>query len=168
MTLVAIIVVGLFCPIFNVCVCADFVQLQCVADLQCFSALCPPGLSWGVPVAVSRGGVSLWQEGGGRLLLSNPVGVCPDLPRPWDTSTGMAGGEPVLYVFLSVKGNSNLKKVTPVMKICVFSSWTVPKCPIGMQYSECTKSCSTNCHSLNIQEVCKEECVDGCTCPGNH
>lgn len=44
---------------------------------------------------------------------------------------------------------------------------TVPKCPIGMQYSECTKSCSTTCHSLNIQEVCKEECVDGCTCPGN-
>lgn len=40
-----------------------------------------------------------------------------------------------------------------------------PKCPIGMQYSECTKSCSTTCHSLNIQEVCKEECVDGCTCP---
>ncbi|XP_076589526.1 von Willebrand factor [Chaetodon auriga] len=49
-----------------------------------------------------------------------------------------------------------------------------PKCPIGMQYSECTKSCSTTCHSLNIQEVCKEDCVDGCTCPvgkvldGNH
>ncbi|XP_010783151.1 von Willebrand factor isoform X2 [Notothenia coriiceps] len=40
-----------------------------------------------------------------------------------------------------------------------------PKCPIGMQYSECTKSCSTTCHSLNIQEVCKEECADGCTCP---
>lgn len=40
-----------------------------------------------------------------------------------------------------------------------------PKCPIGMKYSECTKSCSTTCHSLNIQEVCKEECVDGCTCP---
>uniref|UniRef100_A0A8D0ARC9 von Willebrand factor n=1 Tax=Sander lucioperca TaxID=283035 RepID=A0A8D0ARC9_SANLU len=40
-----------------------------------------------------------------------------------------------------------------------------PRCPIGMQYSECTKSCSTTCHSLNIQEVCKEECVDGCTCP---
>lgn len=43
----------------------------------------------------------------------------------------------------------------------------VPKCPIGMQYSECTKSCSTTCHSLNIQEVCKEDCVDGCRCPGN-
>ncbi|XP_057693186.1 von Willebrand factor [Corythoichthys intestinalis] len=40
-----------------------------------------------------------------------------------------------------------------------------PRCPIGMHYSECTKSCSTTCHSLNIQEVCKEECVDGCTCP---
>ncbi|XP_053283367.1 von Willebrand factor isoform X1 [Pleuronectes platessa] len=45
------------------------------------------------------------------------------------------------------------------------ASQCFPKCPIGMQYSECTKSCSTNCHSLNIQEVCKEECVDGCTCP---
>ncbi|XP_034032461.1 von Willebrand factor [Thalassophryne amazonica] len=49
-----------------------------------------------------------------------------------------------------------------------------PKCPTGMQYSECIKSCSTTCQSLNIQEVCKEECVDGCTCPvgkvldGNH
>ncbi|XP_061898581.1 von Willebrand factor [Entelurus aequoreus] len=49
-----------------------------------------------------------------------------------------------------------------------------PKCPVGMHYSECTKFCSTTCHSLNIQEVCKEECVDGCTCPvgkvldGNH
>ncbi|XP_054631168.1 von Willebrand factor isoform X2 [Dunckerocampus dactyliophorus] len=40
-----------------------------------------------------------------------------------------------------------------------------PKCPVGMHYSECTKSCSTTCHNLNIQEVCKEECVDGCTCP---
>uniref|UniRef100_A0A3Q4B0E0 von Willebrand factor n=1 Tax=Mola mola TaxID=94237 RepID=A0A3Q4B0E0_MOLML len=40
-----------------------------------------------------------------------------------------------------------------------------PRCPIGMVYSECTKSCSTTCHSLNIQEICKEECVDGCTCP---
>ncbi|XP_073328335.1 von Willebrand factor [Pagrus major] len=45
------------------------------------------------------------------------------------------------------------------------ASQCFPKCPIGMQYSECTKSCSTTCHSLNIQEVCKDECVDGCTCP---
>lgn len=45
--------------------------------------------------------------------------------------------------------------------------YSVPRCPIGMVYSECTKSCSTTCHSLNIQEICKEECVDGCTCPGN-
>ncbi|TKS73397.1 von Willebrand factor [Collichthys lucidus] len=44
-------------------------------------------------------------------------------------------------------------------------SQCLPKCPFGMQYSECTKSCSTTCHSLNIQEVCKEECMDGCTCP---
>ncbi|KAJ8002410.1 hypothetical protein DPEC_G00158600 [Dallia pectoralis] len=40
-----------------------------------------------------------------------------------------------------------------------------PRCPVGMQYHECTRSCSTNCHSLNIQEVCNDECVDGCSCP---
>ncbi|KAL0968924.1 hypothetical protein UPYG_G00273790, partial [Umbra pygmaea] len=40
-----------------------------------------------------------------------------------------------------------------------------PRCPVGMQYKECARSCSTTCQSLNIQEVCKEDCVDGCTCP---
>ncbi|XP_075998087.1 von Willebrand factor [Genypterus blacodes] len=45
------------------------------------------------------------------------------------------------------------------------ASQCFPKCPIGMQYGECTKSCSTTCQSLNIQEVCKEDCADGCTCP---
>ncbi|KAG7456027.1 hypothetical protein MATL_G00247310 [Megalops atlanticus] len=40
-----------------------------------------------------------------------------------------------------------------------------PRCPVGMQYSECISPCSTTCQSLNIQEVCKEECVDGCSCP---
>ncbi|CAL9695336.1 unnamed protein product [Knipowitschia caucasica] len=52
----------------------------------------------------------------------------------------------------------------------VLTGWTaqshcIPKCPMGMQYSECTKSCSTTCHSLNIQEVCSEQCSDGCICP---
>ncbi|KAL2092952.1 hypothetical protein ACEWY4_010264 [Coilia grayii] len=40
-----------------------------------------------------------------------------------------------------------------------------PKCPIGMEYSVCAQSCSTTCQSLNIPEVCREECVDGCNCP---
>ncbi|XP_030646283.1 von Willebrand factor [Chanos chanos] len=40
-----------------------------------------------------------------------------------------------------------------------------PQCPVGMQYRECAQACSTSCQSLNIQEICKEECVDGCTCP---
>ncbi|XP_056621756.1 von Willebrand factor [Triplophysa dalaica] len=40
-----------------------------------------------------------------------------------------------------------------------------PKCPVGMEYSDCTSACSTSCQSLNIQEVCKEQCVDGCNCP---
>ncbi|XP_072290554.1 von Willebrand factor [Eucyclogobius newberryi] len=52
----------------------------------------------------------------------------------------------------------------------VLSGWTaqsqcLPKCPMGMQYSECTRSCSTTCHNLNIHEVCTEDCSDGCTCP---
>uniref|UniRef100_A0A673N084 VWFD domain-containing protein n=1 Tax=Sinocyclocheilus rhinocerous TaxID=307959 RepID=A0A673N084_9TELE len=50
------------------------------------------------------------------------------------------------------------------------SNWHVqrqcsPKCPIGMEYSDCTPTCSTSCQNVNIQEVCKEECVDGCNCP---
>uniref|UniRef100_A0A8C7N5N4 von Willebrand factor n=1 Tax=Oncorhynchus kisutch TaxID=8019 RepID=A0A8C7N5N4_ONCKI len=44
-------------------------------------------------------------------------------------------------------------------------SQCTPRCPIGMHYSECSRSCSTTCQSLNIQEVCKDECVDGCSCP---
>ncbi|XP_031420651.2 von Willebrand factor, partial [Clupea harengus] len=40
-----------------------------------------------------------------------------------------------------------------------------PKCPVGMEYSVCAQSCSTTCQSLNIPEVCQEECVDGCDCP---
>ncbi|KAG9272994.1 von Willebrand factor isoform X1 [Astyanax mexicanus] len=43
-------------------------------------------------------------------------------------------------------------------------SQCTPKCPIGMQYSECSQACSTSCQSLNIHEVCREECVDGCSC----
>ncbi|XP_053533763.1 von Willebrand factor [Ictalurus punctatus] len=39
-----------------------------------------------------------------------------------------------------------------------------PKCPIGMQYTECSQPCSTSCQSVNIHELCKDECVDGCTC----
>ncbi|GAA6108639.1 von Willebrand factor, partial [Tachysurus ichikawai] len=43
-------------------------------------------------------------------------------------------------------------------------SQCTPKCPIGMQYTECAKPCSTSCQSLNIHELCRDECVDGCTC----
>ncbi|XP_066540767.1 von Willebrand factor [Hoplias malabaricus] len=43
-------------------------------------------------------------------------------------------------------------------------SMCTPKCPVGMQYHECSQACSTSCQSLNIHEVCREECVDGCSC----
>uniref|UniRef100_A0A3B4EJ56 von Willebrand factor n=1 Tax=Pygocentrus nattereri TaxID=42514 RepID=A0A3B4EJ56_PYGNA len=51
----------------------------------------------------------------------------------------------------------------------VLSEWhtqsqCTPKCPVGMQYSECSQACSTSCQSLNIHEVCRDECVDGCSC----
>ncbi|MFT7812635.1 von Willebrand factor isoform X1 [Arapaima gigas] len=44
-------------------------------------------------------------------------------------------------------------------------SQCAPRCPAGMQYSECASPCTTTCQSLNIHEVCEEKCVDGCTCP---
>lgn len=106
--------------------------------------------------------MSLRQETRGRLLLFNPVGVRSHMPRPWDTSSGLAGGESMLYVCLWVEGSN---RVIIYLNRCILLL-IVPKCPIGMQYKECTKACSTTCHSLNIQEVCKEQCVDGCACPG--
>ncbi|KAK1784997.1 hypothetical protein P4O66_018435, partial [Electrophorus voltai] len=43
-------------------------------------------------------------------------------------------------------------------------SLCTPKCPLGMQYSACSQACSTSCQTLNIQEVCRGDCVDGCSC----
>ncbi|XP_006633894.3 von Willebrand factor [Lepisosteus oculatus] len=45
-------------------------------------------------------------------------------------------------------------------------SQCAPTCPLGMVYSDCTSPCAIHtCQGLNINEVCQEECVDGCTCP---
>ncbi|KAM6438314.1 von Willebrand factor [Rhynochetos jubatus] len=40
-----------------------------------------------------------------------------------------------------------------------------PRCPVGMEYKECVSPCATTCQSLNINEVCHGQCVDGCSCP---
>ncbi|XP_061438597.1 von Willebrand factor isoform X2 [Rhineura floridana] len=40
-----------------------------------------------------------------------------------------------------------------------------PRCPIGLEYKECTSPCAKMCQGLNINEVCQEKCVDGCSCP---
>uniref|UniRef100_A0A670HY20 von Willebrand factor n=1 Tax=Podarcis muralis TaxID=64176 RepID=A0A670HY20_PODMU len=40
-----------------------------------------------------------------------------------------------------------------------------PGCPVGLEYKECTSPCAKTCQSLNINEVCQEKCVDGCSCP---
>lgn len=42
-----------------------------------------------------------------------------------------------------------------------------PDCPAGMEYRECVSPCTRTCQSLHINEVCREQCVDGCSCPGN-
>lgn len=42
-----------------------------------------------------------------------------------------------------------------------------PDCPAGMEYKECVSPCHRTCRSLSITEVCREQCVDGCSCPGN-
>ncbi|XP_010223541.1 PREDICTED: von Willebrand factor [Tinamus guttatus] len=40
-----------------------------------------------------------------------------------------------------------------------------PRCPAGMEYKECVSPCAKTCQSLNINEVCHGQCVDGCSCP---
>ncbi|XP_013803060.1 von Willebrand factor [Apteryx mantelli] len=40
-----------------------------------------------------------------------------------------------------------------------------PRCPVGMEYKECVSPCAKTCRSLNINEVCHGQCVDGCSCP---
>ncbi|XP_053113872.1 von Willebrand factor isoform X2 [Hemicordylus capensis] len=47
----------------------------------------------------------------------------------------------------------------PISSVCS------PRCPVGMEYKECTSPCAKTCQSLNINEVCQEKCVDGCSCP---
>lgn len=108
-----------------------------------------------------------------RRVTAPGTGKTATVPSCWSTlgratPTGCfctAGPRRAAAVSLSVHEESIRRLHINYLIVCVCVS--VPKCPIGMQYSECTKSCSTTCHSLNIQEVCKEECADGCTCPGN-
>ncbi|KAM4748779.1 von Willebrand factor [Rhinophrynus dorsalis] len=52
----------------------------------------------------------------------------------------------------------------------IVSSWPShttckPQCPYGMEYNECVSPCVKTCQSLNINEVCQEQCIDGCSCP---
>uniref|UniRef100_A0A8C5MCI6 von Willebrand factor n=1 Tax=Leptobrachium leishanense TaxID=445787 RepID=A0A8C5MCI6_9ANUR len=52
----------------------------------------------------------------------------------------------------------------------ILNSWSthstcVPQCPFGMEYNACVSPCAKTCQSLDINELCQEQCVDGCTCP---
>ncbi|XP_053319540.1 von Willebrand factor [Spea bombifrons] len=52
----------------------------------------------------------------------------------------------------------------------IMNSWAThtackPQCPPGMEYNECVTPCVKTCQSLDINEVCQEQCLDGCSCP---
>ncbi|KAM8973916.1 von Willebrand factor isoform 2-T2 [Pelodytes ibericus] len=52
----------------------------------------------------------------------------------------------------------------------IVSGWSAhttckPQCPFGMEYNECATPCVKTCRSLDINEVCQEQCMDGCNCP---
>ncbi|CAJ0959098.1 unnamed protein product, partial [Ranitomeya imitator] len=52
----------------------------------------------------------------------------------------------------------------------IVSRWPIetackPQCPHGMVYKECVSPCVKSCQSLDINEVCQEQCTDGCSCP---
>lgn len=49
----------------------------------------------------------------------------------------------------------------------LLTSVSGPACAAGMEYKECVSPCARTCQSLHINEVCQEQCVDGCSCPGN-
>ncbi|XP_069765096.1 von Willebrand factor [Narcine bancroftii] len=38
------------------------------------------------------------------------------------------------------------------------------KCPPGMEYQTCVPACARTCKSLNINQLCHNQCMDGCTC----
>ncbi|XP_041058158.1 von Willebrand factor [Carcharodon carcharias] len=40
----------------------------------------------------------------------------------------------------------------------------VLKCPTRMEYQACVPACEQTCRSLNINQLCHEQCMDGCTC----
>nr|XP_031300131.1 von Willebrand factor [Camelus dromedarius]XP_031300132.1 von Willebrand factor [Camelus dromedarius] len=40
-----------------------------------------------------------------------------------------------------------------------------PACPAGMEYRECVSPCTRTCRSPPVSEACREQCVDGCSCP---
>ncbi|XP_072327782.1 LOW QUALITY PROTEIN: von Willebrand factor [Scyliorhinus torazame] len=38
------------------------------------------------------------------------------------------------------------------------------KCPPEMKYQACVPACEQTCRSLNINQLCHEQCMDGCSC----
>ncbi|XP_051890123.1 von Willebrand factor [Pristis pectinata] len=54
-------------------------------------------------------------------------------------------------------------------KGAVLKDWStesdcILKCPSGMEYQTCVPACAQTCKSLNINQLCHNQCMDGCTC----
>ncbi|RXM34883.1 von Willebrand factor [Acipenser ruthenus] len=107
-----------------------------------------------------------------RILSSSPVFLkCAHVvdPEPFvtmcedDTCHCHEGPECQCHAFLEYARTCAQRGV--ILRGWPAESHCSPRCPFGMQYNECTSPCSHTCQSLNISDVCKEGCGDGCSCP---
>lgn len=80
--------------------------------------------------------------------------------RPWRQGSRPRG--PKYSVACEVLHGGSCPGETPELSV------PGPACPAGMEYKECVSPCTRTCQSLKINEVCQEQCVDGCSCPGNN
>ncbi|XP_041111290.1 von Willebrand factor-like [Polyodon spathula] len=86
------------------------------------------------------------------------VSMCED-----DTCHCHEGPECQCHAFLEYARTCAQRGV--ILKGWPAESHCRPQCPFGMEYNECISPCSHTCQSLHINEVCKEGCSDGCSCP---
>ncbi|MGH0135907.1 UNVERIFIED_CONTAM: hypothetical protein FKN15_060350 [Acipenser sinensis] len=107
-----------------------------------------------------------------QILSSSPVFLkCAHIvdPEPFvsmcedDTCHCHKGPECQCHAFLEYARTCAQRGV--ILKGWPTESHCSPRCPFGMEYNECISPCSHTCQSLNINEVCKEGCEDGCSCP---
>uniref|UniRef100_UPI00398F30FB von Willebrand factor n=1 Tax=Pristiophorus japonicus TaxID=55135 RepID=UPI00398F30FB len=105
-----------------------------------------------------------------RMLKTNPTfRKCKDLvdPEPFiasceDDTCHCEGSNCHCQAFLEYARSC-------AQKGSLLSDWStesdcILKCPTGMEYQVCVPACARTCRSLNINQLCHEQCMDGCIC----